>query len=157
MGKVAFGLACGVAVAWCAVATVLVGRRIRRRMKWWRLIRVVKDLEHGCESTVWTLRQVASAMTVEMRAGLATHSGSKLEMLVTFVDKLPNGYSMLHFILCNSHFSSFSFNNLINWASSFFFFFQLGFDSCDYIVCISPCHLICIPTCFYSICLLLSV
>lgn len=91
MGKVAFGLACGVAVAWCAVATVLVGRRIRRRMKWWRLVRVVKDFEHGCEATVWTLRQVASAMTVEMRAGLATHSGSKLEMLVTFVDKLPNG------------------------------------------------------------------
>ena len=109
MGKVAFGLACGVAVAWCAVATVLVGRGIRRRMKWWRLVRVVKDFEHGCEATVWTLRQVASAMTVEMRAGLATHSGSKLEMLVTFVDKLPNGYSMLHFILCNSQFSSFSF------------------------------------------------
>jgi hypothetical protein len=31
-------------------------------------------------------------MVVEMHAGLASDGGSKLKMLLTFVDALPNGY-----------------------------------------------------------------
>ncbi|KAM1206359.1 hypothetical protein FF1_007019 [Malus domestica] len=91
MGKVAVGLAVGVAVAACAVATVVVGRRIRSRRKWSRVVGVLKDLEHSCETTVGRLRQVVDAMAVEMHAGLASDGGSKLKMLLTFVDKLPNG------------------------------------------------------------------
>lgn len=85
------GLAVGVAVAACAVATVLVGRRIRSRRKWRRVVGVLKELEQSCETTVGRLRQVVDAMAVEMHAGLASDGGSKLKMLLTFVDKLPNG------------------------------------------------------------------
>ena len=35
--------------------------------------------------------QLAIVLTVEMHAGLASEGGSKLKMLLTFVDKLPNG------------------------------------------------------------------
>ncbi|CAL9018439.1 unnamed protein product [Prunus brigantina] len=91
MGKVAVGLAVGVAVAACAVATVVVGRRIRSRRKWRRVVGVLKELEQSCETTVGRLRQVVDAMAVEMHAGLASDGGSKLKMLLTFVDKLPNG------------------------------------------------------------------
>ncbi|XP_050138724.1 hexokinase-3-like [Malus sylvestris] len=91
MGKVAVGLAVGVAVAACAVATMVVGRRIRSRRKWGRVFGVLKDLELSCETTVGRLRQVVDAMAVEMHAGLASDGGSKLKMLLTFVDKLPDG------------------------------------------------------------------
>jgi len=37
------------------------------------------------------LRQV-DAMAVEMHAGLASEGNSELKMLLTYVDKLPNGY-----------------------------------------------------------------
>lgn len=87
----AVGLAVGVAVAACAVATVVVGRRIRSRRKWRRVVGVLKELEQSCETTVGRLRQVVDAMAVEMHAGLASDGGSKLKMLLTFVDKLPNG------------------------------------------------------------------
>ncbi|QCD93503.1 hexokinase [Vigna unguiculata] len=40
---------------------------------------------------IFPLRQVADAMDVEMHAGLASEGGSKLKMLITFVDNLPSG------------------------------------------------------------------
>jgi hexokinase len=38
------------------------------------------------------LKQVADAMGVEMHAGLASEGGSKLKMLISYVDNLPSGY-----------------------------------------------------------------
>jgi hypothetical protein len=38
-------------------------------------------------------------MVVEMHAGLASDGGSKLKMLLTFVDALPTGYLFLRFSL----------------------------------------------------------
>ncbi|KAH7515176.1 hypothetical protein JRO89_XSUnG0165100 [Xanthoceras sorbifolium] len=52
---------------------------------------VLRELEDGCETTVGRLRQVVDAMDVEMHAGLASEGGSKLKMLLTFVDNLPSG------------------------------------------------------------------
>lgn len=52
---------------------------------------VVRELEEGCATRVGRLRQVVDAMAVEMHAGLASEGGSKLKMLLTFVDNLPNG------------------------------------------------------------------
>ncbi|XP_007015149.2 PREDICTED: hexokinase-3 [Theobroma cacao] len=91
MGKVALGVALGVAVTTCAVAAVVVGRRVRSRRKWKRVVGVLKELEESCETTVGRLRQVVDAMAVEMHAGLASEGGSKLKMLLTFVDNLPSG------------------------------------------------------------------
>uniref|UniRef100_A0A6N2L491 Phosphotransferase n=1 Tax=Salix viminalis TaxID=40686 RepID=A0A6N2L491_SALVM len=88
MGKVAVGVA---ALAACAVAGVVVGRRVRSRRKWKRVVGVLKELEEACETPVGRLRQVVDAMAVEMHAGLASEGGSKLKMLLTFVDHLPTG------------------------------------------------------------------
>ncbi|KAG8653041.1 hypothetical protein MANES_06G161400v8 [Manihot esculenta] len=91
MGRVTLGLAVGVAVVACAVAGVVVGRRVRSRRKWGRVVGVLRELEESCETTVGRLRQVVDAMAVEMHAGLASEGGSKLKMLLTFVDHLPTG------------------------------------------------------------------
>ncbi|GLT51042.1 hypothetical protein SLA2020_244890 [Shorea laevis] len=91
MGKVVLGVAAGVAVVACAVATVMVGKRVRSRKKWRKVVGVLRELEEACETTVGRLRQVVDAMAVEMHAGLASEGGSKLKMLLTFVDKLPTG------------------------------------------------------------------
>ncbi|KAG5566320.1 hypothetical protein RHGRI_002053 [Rhododendron griersonianum] len=91
MGKVGLGVAVGVAVATCAVAAVMVGRRVRRRRRWRRVVAVLEEFEEACATHVGRLRQVVDAMAVEMHAGLASEGGSKLKMLLTFVDALPNG------------------------------------------------------------------
>lgn len=85
------GVAVSVAVAACAVAALVVGRRVRSRRKWKKVVGVLRELEEGCDTAVGRLRQVVDAMAVEMHAGLASEGGSKLKMLLTFVDKLPNG------------------------------------------------------------------
>lgn len=90
-GKLVFGLAVGVAVAACAVAAVVVGRRVKSRSKWKRVVGVLEELEAACDTPVRRLRQVVDAMAVEMHAGLASEGGSKLKMLLTYVDNLPNG------------------------------------------------------------------
>lgn len=84
--------AVGVAVAACVVAGVVVGKRVKSRRKWKRVMGVLRELEEGCETAVSRLRQVVDAMAVEMHAGLASEGGSKLKMLLTFVDNLPTGY-----------------------------------------------------------------
>ncbi|GLT82145.1 hypothetical protein SLE2022_005550 [Rubroshorea leprosula] len=91
MGRVVLGVAVGVAVAACAVAAVMVGKRVRSRNKWRRVVGLLRELEEACETTVGRLRQVVDAMAVEMHAGLASEGGSKLKMLLTFVDNLPTG------------------------------------------------------------------
>ncbi|GAB2277051.1 Hexokinase-3 [Dionaea muscipula] len=91
MGKVGFGMAVGIAVVTCTVAAAVVGKRLRSRRKWRRMVGVLMELEEACGTPVSRLRQVVDAMAVEMHAGLASEGGSKLRMLLTFVDKLPTG------------------------------------------------------------------
>ncbi|KAL0371081.1 UNVERIFIED_CONTAM: Hexokinase-3 [Sesamum angustifolium] len=91
MGKVGLTLAAGCAAAACVVAAVMVGRSVRRRRGWRRVVRVLEELEEGCATTVGRLRQVVDAMAVEMHAGLASEGGSKLKMLLTYVHNLPTG------------------------------------------------------------------
>ncbi|XP_072958973.1 hexokinase-3-like [Typha angustifolia] len=91
MGRVGFGVAVGCAVLTCAIAAALVGKRARSRRRWWRAVEVVREFEEGCDTPVGRLRQVVDAMAVEMHAGLASDGGSKLKMLLTFVDALPDG------------------------------------------------------------------
>lgn len=92
MGKVA-AAACAAAV--CAVAAALVVRH-RKKMKscsgkWAKAMALLKELSEKCGTPAGKLRQVADAMTVEMHAGLASEGGSKLKMLITYVDNLPTG------------------------------------------------------------------
>lgn len=85
------GVTATVAVAACAVAAVIVARRVKSRRKWKKVANVLKEFEEGCDTSVGRLRQVVDAMAVEMHAGLASEGGSKLKMLLTYVDNLPNG------------------------------------------------------------------
>ncbi|KAG8370999.1 hypothetical protein BUALT_Bualt13G0041500 [Buddleja alternifolia] len=91
MGRVAAAVTAGCAAAACAAAAVMVGRRVRRRRGWRRVVRVLEEVEDGCATTVGRLRQVVDAMAVEMHAGLASEGGSKLKMLLTYVHNLPTG------------------------------------------------------------------
>ncbi|KAD5508482.1 hypothetical protein E3N88_16185 [Mikania micrantha] len=85
------GVAVGFAVASCAIAAVMVGRRVKSRRRWWRVVRAVDEFEEAAATPVGRLRQVVDAMAVEMHAGLASEGGSKLKMLLTYVDNLPDG------------------------------------------------------------------
>ncbi|KAG0452338.1 hypothetical protein HPP92_024727 [Vanilla planifolia] len=91
MGRVGFGVAVGCAVVSCAVAAVLVARRAWSRLRWRRAVELLREFEEGCSTSIGRLRQLVDAMTVEMNAGLASDGASKLKMLLTFVDCLPDG------------------------------------------------------------------
>ncbi|XP_043693431.1 hexokinase-3-like [Telopea speciosissima] len=91
MGKVGFCLAVSCAVASCAIAAILVSQRVKSRRKWNRVVGILRELEEGCSTPIARLRQIVDAMAVEMHAGLASEGGSKLKMLLPFVDKLPDG------------------------------------------------------------------
>nr|XP_051228140.1 hexokinase-3 isoform X5 [Lolium perenne] len=91
MGRAGFGVAAGCAAATCAIAAVLVARRAAARARWRRAVALLREFEEGCATPPARLRQVVDAMVVEMHAGLASDGGSKLKMLLTFVDALPNG------------------------------------------------------------------
>nr|XP_043613414.1 hexokinase-3 [Erigeron canadensis] len=91
MGKLGLGIAVGCAVASCAIAAVMVGKRVKNRRRWWKVIKVLEEFDDVAGTPVSRLKQVVDAMAVEMHAGLASEGGSKLKMLLTFVDNLPNG------------------------------------------------------------------
>ncbi|GLU14421.1 hypothetical protein SLE2022_309930 [Rubroshorea leprosula] len=91
MGKVAVGAAVICAAAVAAVAAVVVHRKMREAARWTRAMKIVKEFEEKCETPIGKLKLVADAMTVEMHAGLASEGGSKLKMLISYVDKLPTG------------------------------------------------------------------
>ncbi|PON45179.1 Hexokinase [Parasponia andersonii] len=91
MGKVAVGAAVVCAAAVCAAAALVVRHRMRSSGKWARAMAVLREFEEKCSTPIGKLKQVADAMTVEMQAGLASEGGSKLKMLISYVDNLPTG------------------------------------------------------------------
>ncbi|GMH18050.1 hypothetical protein Nepgr_019891 [Nepenthes gracilis] len=91
MGKVAVGATVICAAAVCAVAALVVRQRMRRSGMWARAMAILKGMEQKSETSLEKLRQLADAMNVEMHAGLASEGGSKLKMLISYVDKLPTG------------------------------------------------------------------
>lgn len=87
----------GVAVV--AAVAVVRRRRMRKDGTYGKAMGIVKELEEKWGTTVGKLRQVADDMTVEMHAGLVSDGGSKLKMLISHVDNLPNGYCQFFLIL----------------------------------------------------------
>lgn len=92
MGKVTVGAAVVCAAAVCAAAALVVRHRMISSRKWSRAVAILKEFEDNCGTPIVKLRQVADAMDVEMHAGLASEGGSKLSMVISFVDNLPTGY-----------------------------------------------------------------
>ncbi|XP_025012255.1 hexokinase-1 isoform X3 [Ricinus communis] len=91
MGKVAVGAAAVCAAAVCASAALVVRHRMKSSGRWTRAMAILGEFEEKCGTPVGKLRQVADAMTVEMHAGLASEGGSKLKMIISYVDNLPTG------------------------------------------------------------------
>ncbi|KAK3439088.1 hypothetical protein EUGRSUZ_C03728 [Eucalyptus grandis] len=89
--KVAVVLCVAAAAVVAAGAAVVVRRQMKRSGKWARAMAILKEFEDKCGTPIGKLRQVADAMTVEMHAGLASEGGSKLKMLISYVDNLPTG------------------------------------------------------------------
>ncbi|KAL1318751.1 hypothetical protein HN51_071052 [Arachis hypogaea] len=89
MGKTAVGAA--VVCAAAAAAALVVRHRCGSSGKWERAVAIAKELEEQCATPTSKLKLVAEAMEVEMHAGLASDGGSKLKMLISFVDNLPTG------------------------------------------------------------------
>lgn len=95
MGKVAVTAAVIGGAAVCAAVALILRHRMRSSSRWARASAILKELEDKCETSSSKLKQVADAMTVEMHAGLASEGGSKLKMLISYVDNLPTGYIIL--------------------------------------------------------------
>ncbi|KDO66582.1 hypothetical protein CISIN_1g010895mg [Citrus sinensis] len=91
MGKVTVAATVVCAAAVCAAAALVVRRRMKSTGRWARAVAILKEMEEKCGTPIGKLRQVADAMTVEMHAGLASEGGSKLKMLISYVDNLPTG------------------------------------------------------------------
>ncbi|KAJ6295964.1 hypothetical protein OIU78_023899 [Salix suchowensis] len=91
MGKVAVGAAVVCSAAVCAAAALVVRHRMRCSGRWARAMAILREFEENCGTPIGKLGQVADAMTVEMHAGLASEGGSKLKMLISYVDNLPSG------------------------------------------------------------------
>ncbi|XP_024979818.1 hexokinase-1-like [Cynara cardunculus var. scolymus] len=88
MGKVAMGVAVIGAATICAL---IVRHRMRSSGRWSKVAEMIKELEDKCDTPNAKLKQIADAMAVEMHAGLASEGGSKLKMLISYVDNLPTG------------------------------------------------------------------
>ncbi|XP_071742346.1 hexokinase-1-like [Rutidosis leptorrhynchoides] len=91
MGKVTVAAAVVCATAVSTAAVLVVRHRMKNSGKWGKAMEILKELEDKCGTPVAKLRQVADAMVVEMHAGLASDGGSKLKMLISYVDNLPTG------------------------------------------------------------------
>ncbi|CAL1414288.1 unnamed protein product [Linum trigynum] len=85
---VVVGAAAVCAAAVAADALVRRRRQSRRREK----VRAIADgFRRRCATPIEKLQRLADAMTDEMHAGLLLDGGSKLKMLVSYVDNLPTG------------------------------------------------------------------
>ncbi|CAM6013081.1 unnamed protein product [Sphagnum balticum] len=91
MGKIVAGVAIVCAAAACAAAAVAVSYRMRVRSQRHHARSFLLDFQEACATPVARLRQVVDAMAVEMHAGLVSEGGSRLKMLPTYVDQLPEG------------------------------------------------------------------
>jgi len=92
MGKVVAGVAIVCASAACAAAAVTVSYRMRVRSQRHHARSFLLEFQEACATPVARLRQVVDAMAVEMHAGLVSEGGSRLKMLPSYVDQLPEGY-----------------------------------------------------------------
>ncbi|KAJ0841327.1 putative hexokinase [Helianthus annuus] len=90
MEKVTVAVAVIGGAAVCAAAALVVRHRMQVSKQCVKSADILKELEEKC-TTPTSLRQIADAMTVETHAGLASEGGSKLKMLLGYVDNLPTG------------------------------------------------------------------
>lgn len=54
---------------------------------------ILTKLQKECATPLPVLRNVANAMTADMRAGLVVDGGGEFKMILSYVDTLPTGYA----------------------------------------------------------------
>ncbi|KAL8232413.1 hypothetical protein R6Q57_002191 [Mikania cordata] len=91
MRKVTVGLAVIGGAAVCAATMLVVRLYMQSSNQRVKSSYILKELEEKCATPSSKLRLIADAMSVEMHAGLASEGGSKLKMIISFVDNLPTG------------------------------------------------------------------
>ncbi|KAJ3693849.1 hypothetical protein LUZ60_009329 [Juncus effusus] len=94
MVKATIAVAAATATAIVATGVIYRQKMNRNRESWARRRRteeMVEELERSCAAELDRLGQLADAMGVEMHAGLASEGGSRLKMLLSYVDNLPTG------------------------------------------------------------------
>lgn len=89
--KAMAGVYIACAAAACAAAAVVVTKRVKVRSQKHTARKILLEFQEACDTPLARLRQVVDAMAVEMHAGLVSEGGSKLKMLPTFIDRLPDG------------------------------------------------------------------
>uniref|UniRef100_A0A0D6R1Y1 Phosphotransferase n=1 Tax=Araucaria cunninghamii TaxID=56994 RepID=A0A0D6R1Y1_ARACU len=92
MGKAVVGATIAFSAAACAVAVFVARQRMRNKMRCSRAAAVLEELQKASATPLELLRDVVDAMTAEMEAGLERENGSKLQMLISFVENLPTGH-----------------------------------------------------------------
>lgn len=91
MGKVTVAAAVIGGAAICAAMALIVRHHLRNSSRWCKVMEILDEFEKKCSTSNEKLKLIADAMTVEMHAGLASEGGSKLKMLISYVDNLPTG------------------------------------------------------------------
>uniref|UniRef100_A0A0D6QYS7 Phosphotransferase n=1 Tax=Araucaria cunninghamii TaxID=56994 RepID=A0A0D6QYS7_ARACU len=91
MNKFKVGAMVVCAATACAAAALIVRRRSRNNGKMKRALAILHEFEDKCSIPLPKLRQMVDALIVEMNAGLASEGGSRLKMLISYVDNLPTG------------------------------------------------------------------
>ncbi|KAF5176377.1 Hexokinase-1 [Thalictrum thalictroides] len=91
MGKIAVGTGVICAATVCAVAALIIQRRMKNSARWAKAMEIFNEFEKKCETPIERLNLVADAMLDEMNAGLASENGNQLKMLISYVDNLPTG------------------------------------------------------------------
>lgn len=91
--KAVMGVYIACAAAACTAAAVIATQRCKVRSQKKTARKILVEFQEACDTPLARLRQVVDAMAVEMHAGLVSDGGSKLKMLPTYIDRLPDGYS----------------------------------------------------------------
>ncbi|XP_058722352.1 hexokinase-1-like [Vicia villosa] len=89
MAKIILGATAALTAALAAAAVA--GHHLKVSGKWGHAESILKVFGEECGTPIEKLRKVAEDMVGEMHAGLASDGGSKLKMLISFVDNLPSG------------------------------------------------------------------
>lgn len=89
--KARVGVCIACAAATCAVAAVIVARRVKFHSQKCAARKILVEFQEACDTSLLRLRMVVDAMAAEMHAGLVSEGGSTLKMLPTYIDRLPDG------------------------------------------------------------------
>lgn len=85
------GATIALSAAVCAVAILVARQRTRNKNRCSQAVAILEDFQKASSTPLDLLKDVADAMTAEMCAGLEKENGSKLQMLLSFVENLPTG------------------------------------------------------------------